>query len=158
MREQIRMAFVRALIKGRHGIGESLSISLTCERPFFMRRSFRVMKPGRNCSESDRTQIAKFRQLPPSGIPPHNPTALQLPTISSHHWDDAKNKFRFIQSHSRDPASSAPENIPEMKSVSAVTEDAANIVLGFIEKIGGVSAVLSNLVVEVSHHNSDNRD
>lgn len=57
--------------------------------------------------------------------------------------------MRFTQDRIRDPISSQPEDVPEMKTANGATEDAANLVLRFIESIGGVSVEMTNMVIEV---------
>lgn len=63
---------------------------------------------------------------------------------------DAAPHMRFVQSDmGAPPTSSQKENIPEMKNIKAATEDAAGIVLRFIERIGGVSPELTSAIAEV---------
>lgn len=58
-------------------------------------------------------------------------------------------QIRFVQIESRDPISSKPEDIPEMKTIAVATEDATGTVLQLIERTGGISAQLTGMIAEV---------
>lgn len=108
-------------------------------------RSFRVTKPSRSCPNKNKSP--SFLQLTrPNG----SKDSLSLFKLPENRNTDTASQMRFLQNSEREPAiSSKSESVPEMKDVKDSTEDAANLVLRFIERVGGVSPELTKNIAEV---------